>query len=107
MKTKKTEVKNTETKTKHPSVKKPKIPTGELAINMSTTQLFEMYRGMFARIDDKVGVVCGYDERSLIMAVTLGKGWVKPPVSGAVIKTYLNNTKGYCYVNKTHLILTL
>ena len=66
--------------------------------------LYEEFKGKYARFEDRAGIICGYDDKSLIIAVLSGRGWDKPPTKTVVLKSYLNNPKGYFFVSKASII---
>ena len=65
---------------------------------------FEKHRGEFARVDGHVGIVCGYNEKKLIMAVTRGCGKMMEDGKGNIIVTYQKNKNGYLYVSESEII---
>ena len=64
---------------------------------------FETHRGKFARKEGKVGIVCGYSEKNMIMAVTNGAGWTDTKVDVTLV-TYLDNKRGYCFIDENNIL---
>jgi len=60
-------------------------------------KIFEQYKGRKAILDELTGIICGYDESSLIMACDKNEGWL--PDRYDIIVTHLNHPNGYYYVS--------
>ena len=62
------------------------------------------HSGKTAQLEGKTGIICGWDDDaddcSLIMAVTVGKGWPVPKLCnvGMHIITHKDNANGYYFV---------
>jgi hypothetical protein len=89
---------------KRPVVEKPKRAYVKALEEGVIENLYEECKGRYARFEDRAGIICGYDDKSLIIAVLSGKGWDKPPTKSVVIKSYQNNARGYYFVSKASII---
>lgn len=75
--------------------------------------LYNKYRGKTAKTMGSTGIICGYDDSTLIMAVTEGVEGLFSSTQIAEsgipidnIKTHKNNTIGYWYCAETNILNT-
>ena len=87
--------------------KRPRIVRTEKVASIRSTlskeEIYERNKMKLARKDGKVGVICGYTTKYLIMAVTMGFGWLSTK-EDATILSYLNNKKGYAFVSEDNIL---
>jgi hypothetical protein len=92
---------------KEVKVKRPRVAKTEKVASVNSTlsyeEVYERNKTKLARKDGKVGVICGYTKKSLIMAVTVGFGWLSTK-EDATILIYLNNKKGYTFCNESNIL---
>ena len=71
-------------------------------------KLYKKYKGRKANCDGIKGVVCGHDDKDLIMAVIEtnpnNKGWDSISPFDQIDDEFKNNPQGYLYIRKDEVI---
>ena len=72
---------------------------------MTGKELYSLHEGKRAVLEGNEGIICGYDDDSLIMAVTSGYiAWFDPTEEEYISDEYKNHPKGFLFVNVYNIL---